>query len=185
MKSIAIVTCAIELPLITGEFSMIPFDLLTLTGLSKEFKNIVIDMLKGVSHKGGEAYFTLHGKILSKSETLRRGGAHTDGNYEPYNMSFGTGGGGGWKVGENGPAINTRLHHRQYVKDTGGIILASNHEACLGWNGEYEGLPKVGGDCSHIELDDPFLLEKNKVYYGNNHFIHESLPVEGDVRPGR
>ena len=37
------------------------------------------------------------------------------------------------------------------------------------------------GDCSHIQLDEPFQLERNKVYYGNNHFIHESLEVKDDV----
>jgi len=88
---------------------------------------------------------------------------------------------GGWKVGENGPGINTELHKRQYLKETGGIILASNYESCLGWNGHYDGTPNTGGDCSHIQLDQPFMLEKNAIYYGNNHFIHESLPVVDNV----
>lgn len=91
------------------------------------------------------------------------------------------GGGNGWKVGENGAAINTDEHNRQYVNPKGGIILATNYASCLGWQGEYKGLPKVGGDCRHIKLDTPHLLKANKVYYGNNHFIHESLPVGRDI----
>ena len=178
MKSLAIETRAINLPLIVGEFPMIPFNLETLDGLTEEFKSIVRGMISGVVHAGGIAYFTIHGKRLKKGQTLRRGGAHIDGNYEPYYMTFG---GGGWKVGQDGPAINTLLHDRQYNNEKGGIIICSNYEACLGWNGEYDGLPNTGGDCSHIKLDEPFLLEGNKVYYGNNHFIHESLPMSDDV----
>jgi hypothetical protein len=39
----------------------------------------------------------------------------------------------------------------------------------------------VGGDCRHIALDAPFTLTENTVYYGNNHFIHESLPIAIDA----
>ncbi len=88
---------------------------------------------------------------------------------------------GGWKVGENGPAIGTYEHTMSYEVETGGIILASNYSACKGWIGSYNGTPGVGWDCSNIELDTPFTLEPNTVYYGNNHFIHESIPMRDDV----
>jgi hypothetical protein len=178
MRSLAINTGLIDLPLVVGEFPMIPFNIDTLEGLGEEFKRIATKMLDGIKHNGGNAFFTIHGKRLKKGQTLRRGGPHIDGNYEPHLMTFG---GGGWKVGQDGPAINTALHARQYNNERGGIILASNYEACLGWIGNYDGLPKTGGDCSHIKLDEPFLLERNKIYYGNNHFIHESLEVKDDV----
>lgn len=180
MQSLAVKKGTISLPMIEGEFSMIPFNLSTLEGLPKHLYAIAEKMLEGIPGLTGIAYLTLHGKKLKSTETLRRGGPHTDGNYEPVNMTFG-GSGGGWKIGENGPGIHTETHKRQYVNPKGGIILASNHAACLGWQGEYEGLPAVGGDCSGIVLDEPFMLEENTVYYGNNHFIHESLPVTKDV----
>lgn len=178
MKSFAKVTNEIELPKIEGEYAMIPFDIKTFEGLSGVCLQIAKKMMQGVDVKGGTAFLTLHGKKLKKGETLRRGGPHTDGNYEPHLMTFG---GGGWKVGQDGPGINTALHDRQYNNPRGGIILASNYSSCLGWIGEYEGLPRTGGDCSHIQLDAPFELEANKVYYGNNHFIHESVEVKDDV----
>lgn len=174
MKSICIKTNSIELPMIDGKFSMIPFDLFTFNGLAENLKSIAMEMMRGINHQGGMAFFTIHGKKLKKGQTLRRGGPHTDGNYEQHLMSFG---GGGWKVGQDGPGINTAMHKRQYCKETGGIVLSSNYESCMGWSGEYYGLPNTGGDCGHIELDGGFLLERNKVYYGNNHFIHESLPI--------
>lgn len=171
---------SIELPFINGEHSMIPFDLSTLKGLTGNFKLVAEQMLKKVKHNGGTAFFTIHGKLLKSGGTLRRGAPHTDGNYEPLNMSFG-GGGGGWKIGENGPSIDTSEHERQYLSDKGGVILATNYASCMGWNGEFKGSPNVGGDCRHIKLNTPFMLNKNTVYYGNNHFIHESLPVDQDV----
>lgn len=169
----------IDLPLYTGEVSMVKFCLNTLDGLPLEFHNIARDMLKNVT-AGGEGYFTIHGRQLAKGETLRRPGPHTDGNYEP--CSWGKGGGNGWKVGENGPAVDTEYHRDSYLNVNGGIILASNYEACDGWIGEFEGKIGVGGDCSTFDLSSGKIeLEKNTVYYGNNHFIHESLPMSDDV----
>tara|TARA_Y100001956_G_scaffold73542_1_gene79852 strand:+ start:422 stop:1018 length:597 start_codon:yes stop_codon:yes gene_type:complete len=172
---------SIELPYIKGEYQMIPFDMGTLEGLTGEFKEIARQMVKPIKNKVGTAYLTVHGSFVKKGKTLRRPAPHTDGNYEPHLMSFGGGGGNGWKVGENGAAINTDLHDRQYNSKKGGIILATNYSSCLGWKGEFSGLPSVGGDCRHIELDEPYLLHSGNIYYGNNHFIHESIPVGRDI----
>jgi hypothetical protein len=179
MKSIAVVTNEIALPMFDGEFSMMPFDLHTLNGLRDDFKVVAEKLLANIKHAGGTAFLTVHGKTLKKNETLRRGGAHTDGSYDRNVLDWG--GGGGWKVGENGPAITSPDHMRLYGSETGGIILASNFESCLGWIGEFDGLPGVGGDCSAISLNEPFMLKRNTVYYGNNHFVHESIPVSEDV----
>lgn len=180
MNSEVRITNNIELPLIEGEFSMIPF-YLDVPEMLYEFQNLAKTMLKGIKAEG-VGYFTIHGKKLLKADTLRRGGPHTDGSYElATNYSGGSGGGNGWKIGENGPATTSEAHRRLYNATTGGIVIASNFESCLGWTGEFEGHPGVGGDCSHITLNEPFTLDANRVYYGNNHFIHESLPVNKDV----
>jgi len=169
---------SINLPMIVGEFPMIPFDLSTFDGLPKQFLDTAKNMVKGISHNGGVAYFTIHGKRLKKGQTLRRGGAHIDGNYEPHVMSFG---GGGWKVGQDGRPQGHPIHERQFSKATGGIILASNYRACNGWVGEFNGVPEKGGDCTHFDLGESFSLNPNQVYYGCNHFIHESLPMSEDM----
>lgn len=168
----------IEIPYVEGEYAMMPFDMKTLEGLPEKFKNTTNKLIKHIKNRKGIAYLTVHGRKLRAGNTLRRGGPHTDGNYEPINMCFGT---GGWKVGENGPHVGSALHERQYVSPNGGVIMASNYESCTGWSGQYEGIPHVGGNCSHIKLNDGFTLQRNGVYYGNNHFIHESLPVDTDV----
>ena len=179
MISKSIQTGTIELPMIEGEFSMMPFDLKTLAGLPTEFVAIAKQMLKGITNDGGQAFFTLHGKKLKANDTLRRGSPHADGNYCAKAYRFG--GSGGGKIGENGPSADSKAHEDYYLTQLGGIILASNFESYLGWNGKFDGLPMVGGDCRHIKLNEPFMLKKDTVYYGNNHFIHESLPVTEDV----
>lgn len=177
MSSRVVEMNSIDLPLIKGEYCMLPFDLFNLSGLNKTFKEIVKSMLSGITHDGGTAYFTIHGKVLKLGETLRRGGAHIDGNYEPHLMDFG----GGWKVGQEGREVGHPTHDRQFNSLTGGIILTSNYEACNGWRGDYDGHAEKGGDCTHLKLDTPFRLKKNRVYYGNNHFIHESLAMRDSV----
>jgi len=118
MKSMVTNTGNIGLPLITGEYSMIEFNLETFAGLTNQFKHIAQQMTKGITHNGGKAYFTIHGKKLKKGETLRRGGAHIDGNYEPHLMTFG---GGGWKVGrvetyQKNTARNNRPSSRRIAR---------------------------------------------------------------------
>lgn len=176
MKSKVRVIGNIDIPLMEGEVAMIPFNAETFEGLPEKYLTLAKQMLSNL-RMTGTAFFTIHGKILRKGETLRRGAPHTDGNYEPVKMDFG----GGWKVGENGPPVGSDLHARQYLSEKGGILLASNHKASLGWAGEYDATPMVGGDCRHIDLGEPFGLDAGKVYYGNNHFIHESLPMDVDV----
>jgi hypothetical protein len=169
----------LQLPLIEDHLSMVPFDLATLAGVPKQFMDLVRGMVSSVKNREGTAFFTIHGKVLKAEQTLRRGGPHTDGNYKPVSMSFGST--GGWKIGENGPPVDSSLHARQYLNPQGGIIMVSNHSSCLAWQGEYDGIIGVGGDCSHLTLDKPSLIEANDVVYGNNHLIHESLPVQVDV----
>ena len=176
MKSIAIETGYIALPNYIGEKQTLPFDLETLADLPLEFVNIVKTMLSGIKAKG-TGFFTIHGKQLKKGETLRRPRPHTDGSYDQRVFDWG----GGWKVDQSGPKLTSDEHRRLYIAATGGLILASNFEACLGYTGEIEGEPGVGGDCSHLSLPEPFMLKRNTVYYGNNHFVHESLPMSEDV----
>ena len=181
IQSKAVVCGHITLPQFTGHQSMIPFDLETLAGLPQEFVKITADLTAHLKTKVGTAFFTIHGKTLKAGQTLRRPGPHTDGSYDKTVLDWNGGGGGGWKIGENGPSMTSAEHARLYLNTHGGIILASNYAACKGFVGEFKGIPGVGGDCSKLTLNEPFMLEANKIYYGNNHFVHESLPMQDDV----
>jgi hypothetical protein len=183
MKSIVKEMNQIVIPDADEEISMIPFDLDTFKGLSLKQCALAKEMLAGIKHEGGTAYFTSHGKKLKKDDTLRRGGPHIDGNYGvtqvPDHIVWKNN--GGWKVDQDGPAIDTKFHKDSYLSDKGGIILASNYSSCLGWVGEYKGVIKSGGDCSDIKLGKGFKLKAGTVYYGNSQFIHESVAVDKDV----
>ena len=120
-------------------------------------------------------------KYVKQSETIRRGAPHVDSNYMKI-IGWDTGGGGnGWKVGEGGVSLTSDLHDLSYRNTNGGMLIVSNYSSCMGWNGNYEGEPREGGDCANIDLGDGFMLKSNKIYYGNSQFIHESLPVYKDV----
>ena len=169
---------ALQVPQFDGHLSMIPFDLQTLAGLPEEFVDIVKQMLSKVVATG-TGFFTIHGQQLKKNETLRRPGAHIDGNYCISAMSWG---GGGWKV-DQASTLTKEQHSEYYETTNGGIILASSYPSCLGWEGTYEGYIGIGGSCEHIDLpkDKAVMLQPHTIYYGNNHFIHESLPVDADT----
>lgn len=171
----------VQIPFYKGEVSMLPFDLSNLDSVPAQFRETVARMVENLPNKIGQAYLTVHGKFVKKAKTLRRGAPHIDGNYLPAVSDWGNGGGNGWKVGENGVTLNSEEHKLSYCNEKGGMLIASNYSACKGWNGVYEGEAKEGGDCSHIKLPDGFMLQPNKVYYGNSQFIHESLPVDKDV----
>jgi len=87
MESIVIKMESIELPRIESEILMAPFNLNSLEGLNNDFKSLAKKMMAGINHFGGTAFFTIHGKKLKIGQTLRRGGPHTDGNYEQHLMT--------------------------------------------------------------------------------------------------
>lgn len=171
----------IKIPFYKGEVSMLPFKMNDLESVPEKFREVVRSMIENFDYKIGEAFLTVHGKFVKKDKTLRRGAPHIDGNYIKETSTWGNGGGGnGWKVGENGFKLSSEHHKLSYENKNGGMLIASNYSSCKGWNGKYKGKAKEGGDCSHINLGNGFLLKENTVYYGNSQFIHESLPLDQD-----
>lgn len=63
-----------------------------------------------------------------------------------------------------------------------GLIIASNLTASRAWNGYYEGMPQIGGDCSHIDLSklSEVEIKKDYSYCGNVTMLHESLLIKED-----
>ena len=165
----------IQIPNFTGKVSMLPFNLDTLNEIPLEFNSMVTNMIKFLPMKKGIAYLTVDGKLVKEGLTHRRGGMHIDGNYIHDISSWG---GGGWKVGEGGRILSSEHHKLSYESQTGGMLIASTYPACKGWNGEFEGNPYVGGDCSRIKVGEGFMLKPHTLYYGNSQFLHESLPID-------
>lgn len=60
-----------------------------------------------------------------------------------------------------------------------GILLASDIQACRAFKGNYSGMPKDGGDYSHLDLGqlEEVILQPGRVYAGNVSMLHETLPV--------
>ncbi len=146
------------------------------------YKDIVSEMLSGINLLGNTAYLTVHGKHLKKGEILRRGGKHIDGNYDPDIFNWTCNGVDFDKyLNKEAPPVDSEHHQILYNSNRGGVLLLTNYEACLGWTGEFDGTAGLGGSCDHIETGEPFILQRNKVYYGNSTFIHESIPVKEDV----
>ena len=170
----------VEIPNFTGEVKMLPFSLDNLSEIPAQFKGLVSKMIEALPNKKGVAYLTVDGKTVEKGKTQRRGGVHIDGNYLPQLCGWGSGcGGNGWKVGEGGRILSSDEHKLSYESHTGGMLIASTYPACKGWNGEFDGSPYIGGDCTRIEgLGEGFILKPNVVYYGNSQWLHESLPVD-------
>ena len=168
----------VQIPNFTGEVKMLPFNLENLAEIPKQFKEMVLKMIEVLPIKKGIAYFTIDGKTVEQGKSQRRGGVHIDGNYLPL-LSWGNGGGNGWKVGEGGRILSSIEHKQSYETKTGGMLIASTYPACKGWNGTFEGKPYIGGDCTRLEgLGEGFVLKPNTVYYGNSQWLHESLPID-------
>ena len=146
----------------------------------ERWNNVLNEIIASSPKQTGKAYITIDEKIVKKGESHRRGGPHTDGNY-----IFGWGGGGGgWLTGEDGRFLPREKHEEQYCSEKGGMLIVSSYKSCKGWNGEFEGQPNQGGDCSHLDLSkmECYEMESNNLYWGNSTFIHESLPVQEDVK---
>jgi hypothetical protein len=152
-----------------------------LQGVPNQYHSIINKMLSSAKipqHTG--FYVTIDEQALRKDAKLRRGGVHIDGNYV-----FGWGG-NGWLNGVAGRMLTEDQHRIQYQSELGGVIMASNFQACEAFVGTIEGVAGQGGDCEHLrdklpEMDS-FWLKENVVYHGNSTFIHEGHVVSQDVK---
>lgn len=153
-----------------------------LEGVPEQYHSIVNKMLTSANipkHTG--FYVTIDEQALRKDAKLRRGGVHIDGNYV-----FGWGSGGGWLNGVPGRMLTEEQHKIQYQSELGGVIMASNFQACEAFVGTVEGVAGQGGDCEHLRDKlaqmKSFWLKENVVYHGNSTFIHEGHVVSQDVK---
>lgn len=168
----------INIPFYDGSIKMLSFYLEDLSRIPAQFKGLVEEMISGLPIKKGLAYFTVDGKLIKKGESHRRPGVHIDGNFLP-SQGWDS---GGWKIGGGGKVLSESDHLIAYESNTGGLLIASTHPACKGWNGLFEGRPSTGGDCAHINITgNGFIMNPNVIYYGNSQFLHESVPVDKDV----
>ena len=65
-------------------------------------------------------------------------------------------------------------------------MLVSSVAGCRAWNGQFHGEPGEGGDCEHMrdQLDaaESLVMQPETVYLCNVWAVHESIPVERDMR---
>lgn len=119
----------------------------------------------------------------------RRGGPHVDGNWIEASKDHGGSSGHG-ATGDWPPSTGHRPTHQQGDEwraehfSPEALVLATDVEACVGYIGEIEGHPKVGGDCTHLDFTNTkkVLLRKNVAYSGNVTMVHESLPIFKDCK---
>lgn len=174
-----------------GNLSMLPFDLKDLNGIHAILRPTIEKMLQEITLREGRGYLTIDAKEVKAGQSQRRPGAHIDGNFlddmylrelrrvDPGGWT--QGGGNGWKVGEGGNTLTSEQHKQSYCSDKGGMLIMSTYPACKGWVGSFDDVAAIGGDCTHLNLNEGFILKPNTVYYGNSQFIHESLPVDKNV----
>jgi hypothetical protein len=152
------------------------------------WKHALDDLLSPVDGERDAFVMVDQGEVAAGA-THRRPGPHIDGNWladvkahggvspgthapfptlppspKPKPVPEWSTGGGGWGSRELTPEA---------------IFLVSDVAACVGYIGEIEGAPGVGGDCSHLDLGGVLRipLRPNVGYVGNVTFIHESIPV--------
>ena len=153
-----------------------------LQGVPDSYHGVVQGMLKdaGIPEHTG-FYVTIDEQFLKKSNKLRRGGVHIDGNYL---FSWG-GSSGGWLNGSAGRVLTEDQHRLQYQSELGGVIMASSFVACEAFVGTIDGVAGQGGDCEHLrpQFDkmESFWLQENVTYLGNSTFIHEGHIVSKDT----
>ena len=155
----------VEFPEFTGlRIMMMPVVIGSYLGIPKQYHEI-LSQLFGITEdrwRGHVGYLTIDEKYLITGNCLRRAGKHVDGY---YNGKCGAWGGGGWGSVGNG------------------MLTVSNSSHCKAYLGIYEGIPGNDGECDHIKLDDSYeIFEKNQIYWLDGSCIHESIPVEVDIK---
>jgi len=174
-----------ELPSYRGDqLYMYPIDLTKNIDLPlKRWQPFIENMVKYIEGKVSEVFLTIDERLIKQGKTHRRGGPHVDGNFL---YDWGSGGGNGWLTGGAGRSLNPVKHKKQYCDPRGSMLIVSSYAACRAWIGEFKGQPLQGGNCGHIQdqlsIADTFVLKKNILYHGNSTCVHESLPLDKDIK---
>lgn len=127
------------------------------------------------------AYLMIDQGAVRVGNTHRRGGAHIDGNWIPAMNQHGGIGGHGPRPSHKARNSSDGLWRSENFSDEA-LVLASDVSACVAYVGSVNGHPKVGGDCSHLDLSrmEKVRLSAGKAYSGNVTMVHESLPIDFD-----
>lgn len=169
-----------------------------LPGELKRWQPTIDQMLLEVD-TDGPIYLMIDQGLVKANTTHRRSGVHIDGYWIPTLQTHGSQPGGhitnavgrwdnrpSWihsksKGYWDGDYWNTNPKATDWPDEA--LILASNVSASNAYIGEWDGVIKDGGDCSHLDLSglQRVALEANKVYAGNVTMLHESTPVMEDV----
>lgn len=138
---------------------MMPFLLEDLATIPwRGWRAVIAGMFGGADRGRGIAYLTIDEATVRRGETHRRPGKHVDGC-------------GAW--GSPTPKPWARR----------GMILASSHVGCRGWNGTYAGTPGADGECDDIAVPtrDEVVMQPGVAYRCAPTAIHESLPMRTDT----
>lgn len=178
MKSIVKSGGNVVFPAFTGErVYMVPFT--KAGGLPVEhsrWSSLVASMVEGIE-TDGVIYFMADQGVVKAGDIHRRGGAHIDGNYGNYNGALGFSGDGGGT-----PGFKIDMCYKNPIDLLGGIVLASDYMGCKSYEGDFNGSPAYGGDCSHLDLSTSrqTVMQPNQVYMGNVTMVHEAIPSVAD-----
>lgn len=150
----------------------------------KRWQKTVDQMLVGIK-TDEPIYLMIDQAFIPKGEFHRRPGLHIDGYWNPEKGSHGNHGGGklhGKHGNHKGSLNSSKSWEESAFEEHEALILASNISASRGFEGNYSGVIKEGGDCDHLSTQGlkEVNLEANKVYVGNVTFLHESLKVKED-----
>ena len=63
-----------------------------------------------------------------------------------------------------------------------GIIIASSHVGCKGWDGDISGEAEDFGDCDHLDVSDAqeIIMQPSRSYLANATMVHEVMLAESD-----
>jgi hypothetical protein len=211
MKSIVQERGSVAFPQHTGEriymrefrkSDGLPFDL-------ERWQPTVDSMLDGID-TDGPIYLMVDQGVVRAGHTHRRPGLHIDGYWVPAKQAHNGSGGGhsstpsrdsgghrGYRGHSSTPPARDPGSHRgsgrhasgshggwinAKFEEHEGLILASSITAARAFDGEFEGAPNDGGDCSHIDTKAmrEVMLSAGRIYAGNVTMLHESLPVSFD-----
>lgn len=147
----------------------------------EDFNELFTTMLAHSGLKEGRAHVTIDCRSVLKGKTHRLSGPHVDGN---YNNLWG---GGGWLLQhDKNKMLSPEDHKKFYCSPLGGMLIAANEVGCQTWTGAFKFLPGAGGDCSQfksvINKMKTFILKANICYKTNSTCIHESIPLQKDVK---
>jgi len=139
----------------------------------EDYNDVIRQLCGAAGYAGPEVHVTVDEKVVQPGCSQRRPDAHVDGHFQVDKGVWG-----------HNPGWNHFCNEVPIPRMS--VIVGASVAGCIGYRGEFDGVPKNDGDLEHIrdQLGAGELLPANRGFLLSPDCVHESIRYSSPTKRG-